>query len=66
MVFVEICKSFGLLRKGLVLKKGFCIGQPSKQSTKEWQSSVKDMGNKCCDLLLREHCKKLFLLTDSF
>ena len=66
IVFLEICQSFGLLPKGLVSKKSFCIGHPSKEFTEEWRSSVKDMDNKCRDLLLQEHCKKLFLLMDSF
>ena len=44
----------------------FCIGHPSKEFTEEWRSSVKDMDNKCRDLLLQEHCKKLFLLMASF
>ena len=66
IVFLEICQSFGLLPKGLVSKKGFCIEHPSKEFTEEWRSSIKDMDNKCRDLLLQEHCKKLFLLMDSF
>ena len=66
IVFLEICQSLGLLPKGLVLKKSFCIGHPSKEFAEEWRSSVKDMDNKCRDLLLQEHCKKLFLLMDSF
>ena len=65
-MFLEICQSFGLLPKGLVSKKSFCIGHPSKEFTEEWRSSVKDMDNKCRDLLLQEHCKKLFLLMDIF
>ena len=32
----------------------------------EWPSSVEHMDNNCRDLLLQEHCKKLFLLMDSF
>ena len=55
IVFLETCQSFGLLPKGLVSKKSFCIGHP-----------FKDMDNKCRHLLLQEHCKKLFLLMDSF
>ena len=66
IMFLENCKSFGLLPKGLVSKKGFCIGHPSKEFTEEWQRSVEDMDNKSCDLLSQEHCKKLFLLMDSF
>ena len=62
IVFLEICKSFGLLPRGLVSKKRFCAGHPSKEFAEEWRSSVKDMDNNCHDLLLQEHCKKLFLL----
>ena len=66
IVFLEICQSFGLLPKGLVPKKSFCIGHPSREFTEEWQSSVKDMDNKCYNLLLQEHCNKRFLLMGSF
>ena len=65
-MFLEIYQSFGLLPKGLVSKKSFCIGHPSKEFTEEWRSSVKYMDKKCRDLLLHEHCKTLFLLMESF
>ena len=55
-----------MLLKGLVSKKRFCIGHPFKEFTEEWGSSVEDMDNKCRNLLLHEHCKKLFLLMCSF
>ena len=60
IVFLEICKSFGLLPKSLVSKKRICIVHPSKQFMEEWRSNVKDMGNECCDLLLQEPCEKIF------
>ena len=66
IVFLEICKSFGLLSKGLVSKKSFRIGDPSEDFMEEWQRSVEDMDNRCHNLLLQEHSKKLFLLMDSF
>ena len=66
IVFLEIHKWFELLPKGLLSKKSFCIGHFSEQFTEEWRDSLKDMGNKCRDLLLQEHCKKIFLLMDSF
>ena len=66
IVFLEICKSFGMLPKRLVSNKSFCIGHPSQQFTEEWRNSVKDMDNKWRDLLLQEHCKKLFPLMNSF
>ena len=66
IVFLEIWKLFELLPKGLVLKKSFSIGNPSEQFTEKCRSSVKDMDIECRDLLLQEHCKKIFLLMDSF
>ena len=42
----------------------FSIGHPSKKSSEEFRSSVNDMDHKGCNLLLQEHCKKLFLLLD--
>ena len=66
IVFLEICKLFGLLPKGLVSKKTFCIVHHSKEFTEEWRSTVKEIDNKCRTLLLQEHRNKLVLLMDSF
>ena len=66
IVFLEMRKSFELLPKGFVSENSFCFGHPSKEFTEEWRSNVKDIDNKCSDLLLQERCKKLFLLMDRF
>ena len=58
-MFPGICISFGLLSKGLVLRKSFYNGYLSEQFTEEWRNSVREMDNECYDLLLEELCKKL-------
>ena len=50
----------------LGIQKKFLHGYPSKEFTEEWWSSVKNLDNKCRDLLEQEHCKKLFLLMGNF
>ena len=53
-------------RRACYRRKVFCIGHLSEQFTEEWRDILKDMDNKCRDLLLQEQCKKIFLLMDSF
>ena len=59
IVFLEICKSFNLMPKGLVAKKIFCVGGTSENFEKKWDANLRD-------LLLEENCEKLFCLMDSF
>ena len=66
IVFLEICKSFGLLPKGLVSKKSFCIRHPSKEFTEEWQSNIKVMDNKCASIYFYRNTVRNFFLMDSF
>ena len=67
IVFLEICKSFQLMPKGLEAKKKYCVkGVTSKDFKKKWDGNLWDMESKCRDLLLEEHCKKLFYLMSCF
>ena len=66
IVFLEICKSFELLPKGLSTKKRLCFGKPSEELEKEWKNGIDELDGRCRDLLLQEHCKKLFNLMDIF
>ena len=66
IVFLEICKSFELLPKGLSTKKRLCFGKPSEELQKEWKNRINELDGRCRDLLLQEHCKKLFNLVDNF
>ena len=64
-MFLEICESFELLPKGLSTKKRLCSGK-SSELEKEWKHGIDELDGGCRDLLLQEHCKKLFNLTDIF
>ena len=66
IVFLEICKSFNLRPKGLEAKKRFCVRGRSENFKKKWNTNLREMERKCQDLLLEEHCQKLFCLMDSF
>ena len=66
IVFLETCKSFDLMPKGLEAKKSFCVGGTSESFEKKWDMNLREMERKCRDLLLEEHCEKLFCLMDSF
>ena len=66
IVFLEICKSFHLMPKGLVARKRFCVGGTSKDFQKKWDYNLKETKRKYRDLLLEEYCDRLFTLMDSF
>ena len=66
IVFLEMCKSFQLMPKGLVARKIFCVGGNSKKFQKKWDCNLKETEIKCRDLLLEEYCSKLLSLMDSF
>ena len=65
-VFLEICKSFELVLKGLSTKKRLCFGKPSEKLEKEWKNRIDGLNGRCHDLFLQEHCKKLLNLMDIF
>ena len=66
IVFLEVCKSFELLLKGLSTKKRFCFGKPSEELKKELKYGIDELDGRCRDLLLQEYRKKLFNLMDIF
>ena len=66
IVFLEICELFELLPKGLSTKKRLCFGMQSEELEKEWKNGIDELNERCRDLLLQEHCKKLFNLMDIF
>ena len=66
ILFLETCKSFELLLNGLSTNKRWYFGKPSEELEKEWKNGIGELKGRCLDLLLQEHCKKLFNLTDIF
>ena len=66
IIFLEICKSFNSISKGLEAKTRYCVGGTSENFEKKWDTSLREIEIKCRDLLLKEHCEKLFYLLDSF
>ena len=70
IVFLEICKIFSINAfqlKGLEVKKKYCVGGvTSKDFKRKWDGNLRDMESKCRDLLLEEHCQKLFSLMNFF
>ena len=64
--FLEICKSFNLMPKGLEAKKRYCVGGTSENFEQKWDANLPEMEIKCRRLLLEEHCEKLFCLMDRF
>ena len=52
--------------KGLEAKKKHCVVGTSKVFEKKWNGNLRDMELRCRDLLLEEHCKKLFYLMNCF
>ena len=66
IVFLEICKSFELLPKGLSTKERLCFGEPSEGLKKEWKNGIDELDERSRDLLIQTHCKKLFNFMNIF
>ena len=66
IVFLEICKLFELIPKGLSTKNRLCFGTPLQEFEKEWKNAINQSGGRCCDLLLQGQFKKLFRFMDIF
>ena len=66
IVFLEICKSFELLPKGLSTKKRLCFGKPSEELQKESKNVADELDGRSHDLLLEELCTKQFNIMDIF
>ena len=62
IVFLEIYKSFNLMPRGLEAKKRHCVSGTSENFEKKWDANLRKMEIKCRNLLLEEHCEKLFCL----
>ena len=41
-------------------------GSTNEELKKEWENGINGLDGRCRDLLLQEHCKKLFNLIDTF
>ena len=65
LCFWRSVNRLGCYRRAWYRRKVFALGTPLNNSQKNGET-VKDTDNKCHDLLLQEHCKKLFLLMGSF
>ena len=50
IVFLEICKSFNLMSKGLEAKKRFCVRGTSENFEKKWDTNLGEMERICRDL----------------
>ena len=66
IIFLEICKSYKIVSKGLYVKKDHCIGNPSTAFWNSWHKEKLDYQLRLCDILIRENVRKLFQLEEDF
>ena len=66
IIFLEICKSYKIVPKGLYVKKDHCIGNPSTEFCSSWHKVKLDYQLRLCDILIRENVRKLFKLEEDF
>ena len=55
-MFLEMCKSFELIPKGLSTKKRLCFGKPSEELEKEWKYGIDELDDAvicCCRNIVR-------------
>ena len=58
-IFLEICKSYKTVPRGLYVKKDHCIGNPSTEVCKSWHKEKSDYQLRLCDNLIRENVRKI-------
>ena len=66
IIFLEICKSYKIVPKGLYVKKDYCIGNPSMEFCNNWHKEKLNYQLRLCDMLIQENVRKLFKLEDDF
>ena len=66
IIFLEICKSYKIVPKGLYVKKDHCIANPSTEFCNNWHKEKLDYQLRSCDMLIRENVRKLFKLEEDF
>ena len=66
IIFLEICKSYEIVPKGLYVKKDHCIGNPWTEFCNRWHKEKLDYQLRLCDILIRENVRKLFKLEEDF
>ena len=62
--FLEICKSYQLTQKGILLEKDHCVGNSSNGFKRDWEKRKKLEDFR--DLLLEEQVSKLFQQEEDF
>ena len=62
IIFLEICKSYKIVPKGLYVKKDYCIGNPSTEFRDNWRKEKLDYQLRLCNMLIQENVRKLFIL----
>ena len=65
-IFLEICKSYKIVPKGLYVKKNYCIGNPSTEFFDNWWKEKLDYQLRLCNMLIQKNVRKLFKLEDDF
>ena len=66
IIFLEICKSYKIIPKGLYVKKDYCVGNTSMEFCKNWRKEKLDYQLRLCDMLFQENVRELFKLEDDF
>ena len=66
IIFLEICKSYKIVPKGLYVKKHYCIGNPSTEFCDNWRKEKLDYQLRLCDMLIQENVRKLSKLEEDF
>ena len=66
IIFLEACKSYGFVPKGLKIKKQPCIGRQSSNFSVNWKNEIKRTEENLRDILLNENVVNLFWLESCF
>ena len=64
--FLEICKSYKIVPKGLYMKKDHCIRNPSTGFCNNWHKEKLHYQLRLCNILIEENVRMLFKLEEDF
>ena len=66
IVFLEVSKSYGIIRNGLKIIKDACIGNVRKNFVTSWNLELTKAEVQLMEVLILEHVRKLYAIEESF
>ena len=66
IVFLEVSKSYGIIRNGLKIKKTACLRNVSENFVTSWKLELTKAEVQLMEVLILEHVRKLYVIEENF